>query len=219
MSEPNIHVLDFEGTSRTGVVEFGLVTLTAGSIKSTRTELCSPLAFLRDFDIDAHGLNNEVLKGFKPFSAYFEFFNNLRKTGLFGAHYSPADETLLRRTWAYPSASPDFISGRQVVNWGPWIDTCQLYKLIYPDLKNYKLNELIKLFNQKEQLEKIAEINCPKNRKNYHCGLYDAIASAVLLLRLLEVFNLKTFPFAWLVRNSQSLKNSQKDSRQLDFDF
>ena len=57
MENTTIHVIDFEGSRASGIIEYGLVTLLGQSIESTATRICSPSGPLSDTDISTHGIS------------------------------------------------------------------------------------------------------------------------------------------------------------------
>ena len=76
-----IHVVDFEGGPRTGVVEFGVATLLGGEVVSVATALHAPRAAIPALDTQCHGLADRDLAGATPFEAEWERWASLRRTG------------------------------------------------------------------------------------------------------------------------------------------
>ena len=66
---------------------------------------------------------------------------------------------------------------------GPWIDTLKLVRLAYPDLPSHALDEVIEALSLRKTLRGFTGPLEP------HDALYDAFASAVLLLHLLGLPN------------------------------
>jgi DNA polymerase-3 subunit epsilon len=181
-----VHVMDFEGSARTGVVEYGVVTLHGGEIVRARTRLCAAGAPIPRLDTQCHGLRDGDLAGAPPLREDWDFFSGLRREGLFGAHHAPTEHNLLKAVWPYPGAMPDHArpAAAAVNDWGPWIDTCRLASVLCPRLADYKLASLIDWFRLGKKLEQAASACCPVKRKHYHCALYDALAAALLLRHL-----------------------------------
>lgn len=181
-----IHVIDFEGSIRTGIVEYGIATLHAGEISSAATRLCRPTAPIPLLDTQCHGLRDDDLAHCKPVSADWEIFAPLRRSGLLAAHHSPVEQSLLKLAWPYPGAMPDYARPSQPAlnDWGPWIDTYRIALAWHPRLPDGKLGTLITWFRLEKKLAALAEKFCPANRARYHCALYDALASALLLRHL-----------------------------------
>lgn len=198
-----IHVIDFEGSRRSGILEYGLVTLAGGAIASTRTRLCRPLGRVDEMDIAIHRIRPSVAEAFPCFSDEWSMFCDLRRSGPLAAHFAGAENHLIKSVWPYPPASPDFAwPGRKLNDWGPWIDTGRLYAGLFPALESANLEALVAVFGYQEELDRLAEEHCPGGRCAYHAALYDALAAALLLLKLLERPSFAGASMAWLLENS-----------------
>ena len=183
--EQPIHFIDFEGSVSSGIVEYGMATLHDGEVVAAVTRLCQPTGRMRREDIEVHGLDETALSGATPMAEDFAAFTEWRKTGPLAAHFSGAENSLLKSVWPYPRSSPDFTRpDRQSTEWGPWIDTGALYRQFYPQLESYKLADLVSVCGLQGQLDELAVQHCPAERCQYHAALYDALAGAVLLLSL-----------------------------------
>jgi DNA polymerase-3 subunit epsilon len=210
-----IHVVDFEGSRQSGVVEFGLVTLWDGDIASCSTRLCRPQGEITPQERAQHGIVEDEARLFEPFAAEWERFTALRAKGPMAAHHALVENGFLKAQWPYPPASPDFLhEGRTVADWGPWIDTRQLYARVYPDLDGYGLAELIGTFGLQERLDEAAARHCPERRGKYHCALYDTLASALLLLRLGAQEGFEHMNIPWLITQSQPSVDKRQEARQ-----
>ena len=204
-----LHFIDFEGSLGSGIIEFGVVTLQGGKIKETRTRLCRASGRIRPEDAAVHGLAEEMVASAAPFADDFAIFAALRETGPLAAHFAHVENSLLKATWPYPRVSPDFgRPGLTHADWGPWLDTGRLYGELYPKLESMSLEPLVVLFGLQAELNTLAGVHCPKERRRYHSALYDAIAGALLLNALLtrEEFSTATIP--WLLQMSTA--NAQK---------
>lgn len=203
MKNATIHVIDFEGSRTSGIVEYGVVTLLGTSIESTATRICSPSGPLSNTDIIKHGISEECASIEVSFESEWERFARLRQTGPLCAHNASVEDGLLRSLWSYPRQSPDFTEATEsIASWGPWLDTLHIYRQLYPRLESYKLQDLIDLFGLKPELEDIAKLYCPATRIGFHCALYDALACALLLLRLFSQPELKKINIPWLLLQS-----------------
>jgi DNA polymerase-3 subunit epsilon len=200
-SEVPLHVIDFEGGPRTGVVEQGVVTLLGGEVVSTFTDLHAPLAPVPAVDTQCHGLSDRDLSGERPFAEDWGRWSSLRRAGLFAAHNASVESGLLRSTWARPPASPSFVSPEAVAEWGPWIDTCRLARLWMPSLGDYRLSSLVAALRVGPRLEALAAVHCPVARRRHHCALYDALAAALVLRALCSVEGRSSSTLAQLVRD------------------
>lgn len=202
-----IHVLDFEGGRRSGVVEFGVATLHQGKITAAHTRLCAPAGPVAAAESAVHGISAAEAAQAEPFAADQARFAGLRQTGLFAAHHAPIERALLHRVWPVPPAAPDFsatdpATAPRLADWGPWLDTRRIYEKLYPNQPNYQLMELIQIFALTQELATLASQHCPPNRRRPHCALYDALAAALLLARLAHEPKIAEASAAWLLAQS-----------------
>jgi len=198
-----IHVVDFEGSPRTGVVEFGVATLLGGEVVGASTSLHAPRSPIPAIDTQCHGLGERDLRGLRPFEAAWEHWVSLRRSGLFAAHNATVEAGLLRGTWPRPSAVPSFVGETtSVAEWGPWVDTCRLARAWAPTLGDYRLSSLVAVLRLGPRLEALASEHCPPGRRRYHCALYDALAAALVLRALCGQEGRSAAPLSRLVRDS-----------------
>lgn len=188
---PLIHVIDFEGSLRSGVVEFGVVTWQAGRPLRLATRLCAPKARILDAERAVHGLGGAELVGRDPFSSAWEEFCALREAGVLAAHSASAEDTLVRATWPFPRAVPDWLSpGNKVASWGPWVDTERLAARWFAQsgrTSATKLETVVSELKLQAELDDVAGELCPPTRRTWHCAPYDALASALVLAKLWEL--------------------------------
>lgn len=199
-----IHVLDFEGGARTGIVEYGVATLWGGEVVAARTRLCAAAAPIPALDTQCHGIRARDVAHAAPFAADGEIFLSLRESGLLAAHHAQVEQGMLKAVWPYPRAVRDFASpgAPAVVDWGPWVDTHRLAVNWHPSLAEHKLGSLMRWFSLEKRLEKLADRHCPPGRKRYHCALYDALAAALLLRHLCSTSERAGITLETLVRDS-----------------
>lgn len=198
-----IHVIDFEGSNEYGVIEYGIAVVRDAAVAECHSGVCEAEGEITQRDSWKHGLRHQDTEGQPEFSQHWTLFNNLRKQGPFCAHHASVENRLLKRSWPYPSVSPGFLKpDERVASWGPWIDTRAIYQKVYPDLDEYKLGSLIKAFHLQEALDNLAREYCPGKRCSYHCALYDALASAVLLLQLGNQKEFEAMTIEWLIETS-----------------
>ena len=210
-----IHVIDFEGSRQSGVVEYGVATLLGQEITAGYGRICSPIGTISDFDRAQHGISEEHASEFEPFSAEWRLFSRLRQEGPFCAHNVTVESGLLQAVWPYPKTCPNFAEPEvSAADWGPWLDTLQLYRRIYSGLESYKLEELIRLFGLQDELDAQAQTLCPPKRDRYHCALYDALASALLLARLFEEAELEGASLRWLILQSAGSDSARESMGQ-----
>lgn len=201
-----IHIVDFEGGVRTGIVEYGVATLHGGDVVSARTRLCRAESPIPAIDTQCHGLRTEDVAAAAPFAADLEVFENLRARGLLGAHHAQVEQGLLKAARPYPRPAPDFGApgAPPVVDWGPWIDTHRIAAAWHPTLAEHKLGSLVRYFALEKRLNALAEKHCPPRRAKYHCALYDALAAALLLRHLCAASDRAGTALDTLVRESLS---------------
>jgi len=203
MFDTPIHVIDFEGSRQSGVVEYGYVTLENGKIVDSQTRICAPVGTITDLDRGQHGISEDRASSEALFEAEWSLFARLRQSGAFCAHNASVEDGFLRAVWSYPRISPDFAEpGQTTATWAPWLDTLHIYRCVYPQLKTHKLQALIEIFDLQATLDAQAVAICPAERRYYHCALYDALASALLLRRLTEEPSLKDASLRWLFLQS-----------------
>lgn len=95
-------MIDFEGSPRYGVVEYGVVTLLGGQITQTQTALCRPDTEMSAKEIALHGIHMRDTADRPPFAEHRELFFSLHKTGVFCAHHASVENGFLKRVWPYP---------------------------------------------------------------------------------------------------------------------
>ncbi|ADE53276.1 3'-5' exonuclease [Coraliomargarita akajimensis] len=214
-----IHVIDFEGSRQSGIVEYGVVTLHGAMVEATYTGLCLPRGTISDRDRMQHRIAESDLQEEQPFEVQWPLFSMLRETGVLCAHNVQVEEGFLRSVWPYPKASPDFleIDGAPQLSWGPWLDTLYLYRRIYPNLESHRLEDLVQLFGLSAELKGRAKLYCPPGRRRYHSALYDALASALLLSRLYDEPELKRMTLHWLLIHSQPSEAAREAVGQQEF--
>jgi DNA polymerase III epsilon subunit-like protein len=200
-----IHVIDFEGSRATGVLEYGVATLHHGTIASAKTRICSPIGKIPEAETRVHGIGHADTVGKMPFSDEREFFMDLRSSGPLCAHNASFEKHLLKAVWPYPRTSPDFINpGKNVTDWGPWVDTLRLYEIVFPTLADYSLGALLTTFGLAGRLDIMSIDFCPPSRRHFHCALYDALGSALLLEHLGRLPGYEELTLEWLMIHSQT---------------
>jgi DNA polymerase-3 subunit epsilon len=218
MFDTPIHVIDFEGSRQSGVVEYGYVTLEKGEIVDSQTRICAPVGTITDLDRGQHGISEDLASSEALFEAEWSLFARLRQSGAFCAHNASVEDGFLRAVWSCPRISPDFAEpGQTTATWAPWLDTLHIYRRVYPQLKNHKLQVLIEIFDIQATLDAKAATICPVERRCYHCALYDALASALLLNRLTEEPTLEDASLRWLFLQSAASAAARDAMGQQDF--
>ena len=129
------------------------------------------------------------------------------------AHHASVEGNLLKETWAYPRLTNNL----KKLGWGPWLDTRRIYETLYKGLETYRLSSLIDRFALRERLVELGQMHCPPQRRKVHCALYDALASALLLMHLDEIPDLNEATVEWMLEISASNRKRRDDLRQGDF--
>jgi DNA polymerase III epsilon subunit-like protein len=205
--------MDFEGHRSYGVIEYGVVCLHSGTIESTFGRLCCATAGIPASDTEVHGLHRQDVSGEAPFAADYDSFVLWRSRGIFAAHHQQVEHGLLKHTWASPPFVPDWINQqRSIADWAPWLDTLRIMQQVYPALASHQLSGLIRDFDLQSELDQYAVRHCPPTRRKYHCALYDALASALLLLHLARQPGFEQMTITWL--QELSLSAAQRNRRR-----
>lgn len=211
-----IHCLDFEGSLRSGVLEYGLVTFQDLEVVSIETRLCGSSGPIPEMETATHLIRESDVVSLEPLSGSWDLFRDKRTTGPFAAHHAGVENGLIKSVWPFTTPSPNFISGATDVDWGPWLDTCALYRALFPGLESYNLAALIEQFSLAPKLEAIADKFCPTARSSYHCAPYDAAASAVLLIQLASYDEIKDFSLSQMMQWSQPGKGGAHSGSQME---
>ena len=204
-----IYAIDFEGSRKIGVVEYGVAKIVAGEVVAVETSLCAPKTKIPQRDADFFGIDNEQASKFPPFSQSVEKIRAMRQDGIFASHNAVVEDGLLRDVMASPAIVPDFANGGNTSMWAPWIDTCVLMKKLYPTLDSAKLSNVIDVFGLKEQLDTLAEKFCPPQRRKWHCAPYDALACAVLIIYICSQDGFENVSLQWLANYSSATQEEQ----------
>jgi len=212
-----IHIIDFEGSRKSGIVEYGVVTLEKGEILTTQTRLCQPVGAISSEETSLHGISFADTHKAAHFNTEWARFSKLRQTGALAAHHAATENSLLKQVWPYPTQSPDFLNpGKVIAEWGPWIDTCQIFATVAPRLESYKLGFLVDQFGLQPTLDQLAAQHCPSTRRKVHCALYDALAATLLLQYLGAQPDFETMSISWLLTHSATSTEKRQRLKQGD---
>ncbi|MDR1303309.1 MAG: hypothetical protein LBJ81_01660 [Puniceicoccales bacterium] len=212
---PPIHVIDFEGNRAHGIMEFGLVTLENGQIKHIFYHQCSPKFSPQNAPFREHSrFRSDAVQ--HSFAEYLPLFRAKRQSGFFCAHSATVEDRLLRQYAFFPpivknmafhapldgyrpfdkTQTPTQITPTATApSWGPWIDTCRIYKKFYQTAKNYALAELIRHFRLETELQTLVAQHANNKKLTFHRALDDALATALLLQNFINLFRLKDVQF------------------------
>ena len=98
---------------------------------------------------------------YEPLMAQWDDFYPVLEGRRLVAHNIACERTILTRI-------------APLTKWGPWTDTLKLAKARYPRLPSYALGSLCEMFGCVPQID----------GRTWHDGLYDAVACAMLAMRL-----------------------------------
>lgn len=188
-NEIPIFLIDFEGSKKLGVVEYGMVCVWRNQIVSSDTAICRPLQKISKKDEDFFDITNDEAFACLPFESAYELFADARGRGIFAAHNCGTEDSLLRMHIPSPGKVSDFFMEKETLSWSPWIDTRHLAKFLNQGLDSEKLSNVIQDFGLQNHLDGLAKMHCPPERAKWHCALYDALASALILQSALEKIN------------------------------
>lgn len=205
-----IYAIDFEGSRKIGVVEYGVAKIVGGEIVSAETSLCAPKMKIPQRDADFFGIDNDEASKFPPFSESVKRFQAMRKDGIFLAHNAIVEDGLLRDAMPSPAIVPNFVDANNTSTWSPWIDSCVLVKRLYPTLETAKLSSSIDVFGLKDKLDNLAEKFCPTKRRKWHCALYDALACALLIIYICKQDGFEDVSLEWLAKYSGLNQDNQQ---------
>ena len=84
------HVIDFEGSRHSGVIEYGCVTLEKGELVKTCSRICAPVGTINKLDRIHHGIAQVAVQK-APFTDEWSLFSGLRNRSLC-AHNSAVED-------------------------------------------------------------------------------------------------------------------------------
>ena len=198
-----IFCLDFEGSRQSGIVEYGLVMLLGGEVTELSTRLCRSTAAISHWETATHNIRDQDVADAEFFEADWELFRDKRAQGPFAAHNASFENGLIKSVWPFTNLCTNFMTHSMDIDWGPWLDTCSLYRSLFPGLESYRLSELVQAFRLQSLLNRWAERWCPSDRRTFHCAPYDALASAALLGNLINYETAKSLSLSQILLWSQ----------------
>lgn len=205
-----IFAIDFEGSKKIGIVEYGIVKILKGEILECHTRICLPKQKISKKDSDFFNITNAETSDKKPFIDDVEKFRAFRSEGVFASHNSSVEDSLLRAQTPTPGFVPDFFNAqKKSSSWGPWIDTLPLSKTLYPSIKSAGLSDLISALRLENNLNLLAKTHCPANRRKPHCALFDALACALLITHLYKIPEFENLNAAWILQHSNKVEFNQ----------
>jgi len=204
-----IFAIDFEGSKNIGIVEYGVAEIFGGRIRSCATRICAPKTAITPADAKFFDISDARARQNPPFIDDILSFCDMRKRGIFAAHNAVAEDTMLRD--ALPVAPPTFdeLTGKTCASWSPFIDTCVLSKKLF-GLKSSKLSDVVNALGLTAELDARAAEFCPTDRRKWHCALYDAIACALILIKICSFDGFENVSQLWLLKHSNPTVSTQE---------
>lgn len=203
-----IYAIDFEGSKNIGIVEYGIAEITGGQISACKTRICAPKSRIGARDAKFFDISNARASANPPFESDLKLFCNMRKSGLFASHNATAEDTLLRDCLPAAPLSQNPLTGKAGAAWGPYIDTCSLAKKLF-NLNSAKLADVTAALNLQSQLAQKAAEFCPEDRRKWHCALFDAIACALILIKICSFEGFEEVDCNWLLKYSNARAQTQ----------
>lgn len=161
-----ILTLDFEGSIKNGIREIGAITSKNEKIIEVDEKVISENQTCTNILID-------MLRD---------------RPQLFASHNVQIEKNMLLKYLPYSNEN----KRTKNILWGPWIDTMEVYKNLYPQIEQYDLAHLTALFVKDESIE-LGEKHCKQDKISHHNALYDALCTFLLLRRIIRKVNIRPF--------------------------
>lgn len=140
-----------------------------------------------------HGITTQDLRGAPDFLQLWPQVKDRLANRWIVAHGAATEKRFLR---AYPFHG-----------FGPWVDTLKLARAVWPDLPSFSLGDVVRSRGLEDELREI----CPETR--WHDALFDAVASLVLLRRVIAEADLTNEPAERLLQADDSFYHRNKKRR------
>ncbi len=198
VSEIPFAAIDFESAGiRPGgtevAVQIGIARMRGGMLGDSFTSFLATDQPITWSAQKVHGIRREDLKGAPELTALWPRIKTLLEGHWVVAHGAATEKRFLR---AFPFHG-----------FGPWIDTLKLSRAAWPALASYALGDLIISLGLEEEL-RAAHTNF-----RWHDALSDAIASLILLRRIVADTNTGGEPAEILLRADDSLHHRLRARR------
>lgn len=139
MERFTVYAVDFEGSLATGILEYGLVGIdSVDGIFSIETAFCKNRGRISDVEFAQHHISEERVAKYEDFINAVPKFVELRAKSFFCAHNAAFENALLNSYCPVVLNTYGVASGAQA-SWGPWLDTCVLYKKYFKKVLRGKI--------------------------------------------------------------------------------
>jgi DNA polymerase III epsilon subunit-like protein len=162
-------IIDFEGCRRKGIRQIGIIQ-------------SQDLNIIKTWDVDI--IDQKDIR-----SILMEALQV--RPSVMIAHNSQVEKNLLREYLPYKNLGSQNGNGR--LCWGPWIDTKEVYGLLYPKIKNYALVNLTSTFIHVEELTRKLKVYCEAGKRKPHFAMYDVLCTYLLIKRIAAVADITKF--------------------------
>lgn len=184
-------VFDIETTGLSaindGITEIGAVKIKNGQVIDTYAQLINPEKNIPEFITKLTGIDDMMVKDKPKISTAIHDFNEFIGEDVLVAHNANFDVGFIREKMKR--------NGLELKN--SVLDTLELSRSVFPDLKNHKLNTIAKHLGVKLD--------------NHHRAVDDANATADIFLKIMELLDEKDINTFEQINNLNSNKNLSKD--------
>ena len=134
-----IYAVDFEGSLATGILEYGLVGIdSSDGVFSAEGAFCKNRGRISDAEFAQHHISEERVGRCEDFVDVVPRFAELRAKSFFCAHNAAFENSLLNSYCPVVLKAYGVASDSQA-SWGPWLDTCVLYKKYFKKVLRGKI--------------------------------------------------------------------------------
>ena len=139
MERFTVYAADFEGSLVTGILEYGLIGIDSiDGVFSAETAFCKNRGCISDAEFVQHHISEEQVAKCGDFIDVVPKFVELRAESFFCAHNAAFENALLNSYCPVVLNAFSVTSGSQA-SWGPWLDTCVLYKKYFKKVLRGKI--------------------------------------------------------------------------------
>ena len=184
-------VFDIETTGLSAIndaiTEIGAIKVKGGQVTDTFSQLVNPEREIPQFITNLTGINDEMVKNEPTIDQVILKFNEFIKGSVLVAHNATFDVGFIREKL-------------KLVNLGlynPVLDTLELSRSVFPDLKNHKLDTIANYLNVKLE--------------NHHRAVDDALATADIFIKIIEMLKSRDINSFDDINSLNSNKNIAKD--------
>lgn len=164
-------IFDIETTGLSAIndaiTEIGAIKIRDGAVVDTFSQLINPQREISDFITNLTGITNEMVKDQPTIEKVIPRFNDFIKGSVLVAHNATFDVGFIRENL-------------KLVNIGlynPILDTLELARSVFPNLKNHKLDTLANYLDV--------------SLENHHRALDDAMATKDIFIKIIDMLNTK----------------------------